>query len=381
MFPIPWYVVVFESIPEGFMVIYLSLKLMKEEEVIYSKVTVIAVIYGIITFVVRNLTAHIHIATPPYLHTVLLIITLAVLMKYIYKIDFQSGIISVFIVSAIFGLVQYIFVLSLIELLEIDYNSFNEFPWYNIILFIPVAVITFYVVNLYCLNEGARKMDKGTLIALFAVVFQLMTVLMLNQILFASNLDIYYKNLPIIVIALSAIAFIFYLSLKYIQTSSKKETELELLKYHLKDVEEFIKILRAERHENMKNMQTIQSLAFLGKNEELMEYLNKIVGHYRSNVKLLRLGDMALTALVNVKMEMMQRNNINFEVRVNGLGIYNTKLDSVELTTVIGNVLDNAIEAVIERKSDRMISLEVDENERFYIVKIANNGPAIKTAD
>nr|WP_222927695.1 hypothetical protein [Biomaibacter acetigenes] len=71
-------------------------------------------------------------------------------------------------------------------------------------------------------------------------------------------------------------------------------------------------------------MQTIQSLAFLGKYEELKQYLNKIVGNYRSIEKILRLGDTALTALINVKIEMMRRNNINFEVKYNGLGIYHT---------------------------------------------------------
>jgi sensor histidine kinase regulating citrate/malate metabolism len=94
-----------------------------------------------------------------------------------------------------------------------------------------------------------------------------------------------------------------------------------LLTCYLRDIEELIKTFRAERHENM---QTIQSLAFLGKYEELKQYLNKIVGNYRSIEKILRLGDTALTALINVKIEMMRRNNINFEVKYNGLGIYHT---------------------------------------------------------
>jgi two-component system sensor histidine kinase AgrC len=381
MFPIPWYVALFESIPEGFLIIFLALKLVNKDKVMYSKIIVMSIIYGFITYILRTMTAHMDIVISPYLHTILLIITLAVLMKYIYKIDFPSNIISIFIVSAIFGIAQYIFVLSLMQIIKIDYKVLSELPWLNVIFFVPVAAITYSIVYFYSKNEGVKNMNKGSLIVLFAVVFQSMTILMLNQILFASNIDAYHKNLPLIILTLSIIALVFYLSLKYIQTSSRKETELELIKQHLRDIEELITTLRAQRHENMKHMQTIQSLAYLGKNEELMDYLNKIVSHYRSNVKLLRLGDMALTALVNVKMEMMQRNNIHFEVKINGLGIYNTKLDSVELTNVIGNVLDNAIEAVIERKSERIISLEVDENEKFYIVKIANNGPPIETTD
>jgi sensor histidine kinase regulating citrate/malate metabolism len=148
-----------------------------------------------------------------------------------------------------------------------------------------------------------------------------------------------------------------------------------LLTCYLRDIEELIKTFRAERHENM---QTIQSLAFLGKYEELKQYLNKIVGNYRSIEKILRLGDTALTALINVKIEMMRRNNINFEVKYNGLGIYHTRLDSFELSTVVGNVIDNAIEAVKERESNRIIYFEVTGKQKFYIVKISNNGSSIK---
>lgn len=151
-----------------------------------------------------------------------------------------------------------------------------------------------------------------------------------------------------------------------------------MLTCYLRDIEELIKTFRAERHENM---QTIQSLAFLGKYEELKQYLNKIVGNYRSIEKILRLGDTALTALINVKIEMMRRNNINFEVKYNGLGIYHTRLDSFELSTVVGNVIDNAIEAVKERESNRIIYFEVTGKQKFYIVKISNNGPAIKEED
>jgi len=381
MFPIPWYVAAFESIPEGFLIVLLSLKLMKQKELVYSKIAAISIVYGMIAYATRNMNAYFYNTIPPYLYNVLLLVALTVLMKHICKADFQAAIISVFIVLVIFGLVQYIFVLILAETFKINYDTFYKFPWMNVILFIPVAAITFFIVHFYSINQGAWKMNKRYLTALFAVAVQLMTVLMLNQILFASDSDIYYKNLPIIILSLSALAFIFYFLLKYIESSSKKETELKALECHLRDIEELIKTFRAERHANIQNMQTIQSLAFLGKYADLKQYLNKIVGNYRSVEKVLRLGDMALTALVNVKIEMMQRNNIDFEVKYSGLGIYNTKLDSFELSTVVGNVIDNAIEAVMERQSDRIIYFEVDENPKSYMVKISNNGPPIKEAD
>ncbi|AYO30149.1 GHKL domain-containing protein [Biomaibacter acetigenes] len=53
-------------------------------------------------------------------------------------------------------------------------------------------------------------------------------------------------------------------------------------------------------------------------------------------------------------------------------------MDSFELSTVVGNVIDNAIEAVKERESNRIIYFEVAGKQKFYIVKISNNGSSIK---
>lgn len=74
MFPIPWYVTVFQSIPEGFLIIFLSLKLMKEKELAYSKIIIMSIIYGLVAYAVRNMNAYVYNTFPPYLHTVLLII-------------------------------------------------------------------------------------------------------------------------------------------------------------------------------------------------------------------------------------------------------------------------------------------------------------------
>ncbi|HHW03123.1 MAG TPA: hypothetical protein GXX35_09980 [Thermoanaerobacterales bacterium] len=154
MFPIPWYVAAFESIPEGFLIVLLSLKLMKQKELVYSKIAAISIIYGVIAYTIRNMNAYFYGTIPPYLHTVLLLVALAILMKYICKAHFQAAFISVFIVFVIFGLVQYILVLMLAEIFKINYNTFYKFPWMNVIFFIPVAAITFFIIHFYSINQG-----------------------------------------------------------------------------------------------------------------------------------------------------------------------------------------------------------------------------------
>lgn len=224
-------------------------------------------------------------------------------------------------------------------------------------------------------------MNGKNLVIIFTLTFQLMMVLMLNQVMFATDAQLYYKSLPVIILSFLIMILTLYFALRYIEYFSKKEVEYESVNSHLKETEELLNTLRSERHQHSQHIQTIQAMIYTEEYDELKRYLSGIAGNYRSTGELLRLGDLGLTAVLNIKMETAKRNNINFYVESNGNRVKDLKMSSWELSTVIGNVLDNAIEAVMERSSDRTIHLELQENEKSFIFKISDNGLPIKESD
>lgn len=224
-------------------------------------------------------------------------------------------------------------------------------------------------------------MNSKNLVIIFTLTFQLMVILMLNQVIFVTNAQLYYKSLPFIVASFIIMILSLYFALKYIEYYSKKEVEYESVNSYLKEIEELLNTLRSERHQHSQHIQTIQAMIYTEEYEELKQYINGIAGNYRNTSELLRLGDLGLTAVLNIKMETAKRNDINFYVKSNGNKIRNLKMSSWELSTVIGNVLDNAIEAVMEKTGDRTINLELQEDEKNYIFKISNNGVTIKESD
>lgn len=224
-------------------------------------------------------------------------------------------------------------------------------------------------------------MNRKNLIIIFTVTFQLMIVLMLNQIMFASDTRLFYKNLPFITLSLALMIVMLCFALRYVEYYSRKEAELEAANSHLKDVEELLNTLKSERHQHSKHIQTIQAMLYTEEYEELKKYVNGIAGGYRSTGELLRLGDTVLTAVLNVKMEAAERNNISFKINTGGVRVKDAKLSSWELSTVIGNILDNAIEAVMQKDGDRQITFDLQRDDKYYVFTISNNGPAIKDAD
>jgi hypothetical protein len=85
MFPIPWYVAAFESIPEAFLIIILALKIMDEKEVNYRQILLASIIYGFITFFVRNITVRFEQHFLASLHTIILILALVLLFSLLCR--------------------------------------------------------------------------------------------------------------------------------------------------------------------------------------------------------------------------------------------------------------------------------------------------------
>ncbi|MDD4568790.1 MAG: hypothetical protein PHE70_01470 [Tepidanaerobacteraceae bacterium] len=153
MFPIPWYVVVFESIPEAFLIQILSFKLMNEKDIFFNKVLIVSILYGAAVILIRNLAFHFSQHFLFSLHTILLISVLILLFSLIHEIKLDRCFISIFIVSVLFGLIQYAFVLIVFNLFNLNISAFQENPWLNIALFIPVAGITYLIVHIYIGHE------------------------------------------------------------------------------------------------------------------------------------------------------------------------------------------------------------------------------------
>jgi len=220
------------------------------------------------------------------------------------------------------------------------------------------------------------KAFNKTPIIIFAFTVQMFFILILNQWMVASDRQLYMRNLPFFIIYLLASLVLYFYIIKTTENLTRKEMEYKSIKTHSKEIEELLNTLNGQRYQHSRHIQTIQALIYTEEYDELKEYINGIAGEYRATTEMLRLGNMALNAVVNVKRELMARNDIVFKAEVLAK-VNDTGISSWDLSTVIGNILDNAIEAVLEKPDDRQIYLGTDYKNGFLIFRISNNGPQI----
>lgn len=157
MFPILWYVAALVSVPEAFLILAISTRMMKLERSNYNRIFLISIIQGVITLIIRKISIGISQYFLSSFHTVILIATLTLLFSLLCRVKVQHCFIPIFIVTVIYGSIQYIVVLIVLNRLKMPLFILQENPWLDVALFFPVAGITvlvFYLIDRLNLFEG-----------------------------------------------------------------------------------------------------------------------------------------------------------------------------------------------------------------------------------
>lgn len=209
------------------------------------------------------------------------------------------------------------------------------------------------------------------------ILIQTMLLALINmQISVSADLAILKAFLPfanITILILSALAII---SIKNIEKQACMQAESDLLKEHLRQVERLMKTLQVQRHDQIRHIQTILAMLYLDEVEDAKVYIEGIAESYWCNEEVVYTGNPALTALLNSRRQVAETKNIDFEFAIK-CNISEVALPSWDLSSILGNLLDNALEAVIHETSIRRVALEIKDENNQIVIYVSNTGPRI----
>ena len=135
--------------------------------------------------------------------------------------------------------------------------------------------------------------------------------------------------------------------------------------------------LRAQAHEFANRLHTIAGLMQLGRPEEAMRLIAQTSGvHQELTESLLeRVGDPVLGALLLAKAAIASERGIELRVSDNTV-MTRSALDSEDLITLLGNLIDNALDAAAT-SDGRWVSVSVTELDEELVVKVHDSGSGI----
>ena len=101
--------------------------------------------------------------------------------------------------------------------------------------------------------------------------------------------------------------------------------------------------MRAWRHDYHNHMQSIKAMISMNKKEELSEYLDNLEKDLDSIDIAIRTGNVGLDAILSSKVSIARKNKI--DVTCTAKVPQDMKISDVHLCAIVGNLMDNAIEA------------------------------------
>ena len=142
--------------------------------------------------------------------------------------------------------------------------------------------------------------------------------------------------------------------------------------------------LRANTHEFLNKLQVISGLLQMGRTEETQGYIGDIaaVHEYVTGPVMKLIRNTGVAALILGKANNMRELDIDFMLVSNSsLPEQSRYLSNTELVTVVGNLLENAIEAtnVIPAEELRAIALQLTEDEKGLLIMVSDTGEGISS--
>lgn len=358
-----------ESIsPLFFYNVFLKNVIRNENRKIYSDWKKYIVFALISTSCFYVLTVKLGISTIIYL--ILLILTYTLVLCKFNKITFANNLILItisVIMVFISEIPPTIFALTVFKDMEISLTLF--------ILLISSIVI----LNVLLFDKFLTR--RGELLLKIIEKYSWISLIILNcfiYFLFIKILVIYDLFNPQIVVQVSAMSIVLILSnIVYIANLYKnrqKEKQKEVKTNINPLIDELLNKMKAREHEYKNHLNILYCMIQVCKNDELKDRAKTYIGNITEDnllSKVTSIENTIVKAILFSKLQEAEKREINYTLDI-ASDLDSIPFDDSELTIILSNLINNAIEATTEIDNKKM-SIYIGEEGKEHIIKVKNS--------
>jgi sensor histidine kinase regulating citrate/malate metabolism len=158
----------------------------------------------------------------------------------------------------------------------------------------------------------------------------------------------------------------------------RDRTELVSLQSQLSSNLSITDTLRAQTHEFSNQLHTISGLVQLGEYDEVTSLVGTLTRRRAeiSDFVTDRIGDLAVAALLVAKTSAADERSVALDLTDSSRLPALETADSADLTTVLGNLVDNALDAC-GGLPDAAVTVDISTTSTGVVLEVADNGPGV----
>lgn len=231
-----------------------------------------------------------------------------------------------------------------------------------------VTIIIYYLFS----NKSTIMLPKKYYHSLIIIVgiSAIMTVISFYSL---GTSSIYTITMLVSIIVLSFTAFFMYRDILNLfeerQNEIRLQNQYELIKIQKESIEESAENLRRLEHD-LRNKLTPIAFMVKDNNVNISDYINEIINEFSEKTVFNSSGLTELDSIVNIKMKKAESAAIDFSYDIRPIG--DCPVSGMDLAVIVGNLLDNAIEACL-KIDNGWIEISVRIVKGVLIIEVSNN--------
>ncbi|MFB9327505.1 sensor histidine kinase [Paenibacillus aurantiacus] len=176
-------------------------------------------------------------------------------------------------------------------------------------------------------------------------------------------------------VSLVLIVLVLILAIREIIKTREEATQATQRTY-ISELNQMFATVRGQRHDFINHVQVMHSLLAMNKMDRLREYMHSIAEEIRTVDRAhVDHPSPALAALVEAKIAIADAKRIAFDYRIDDAPATFGAVTSIDLVRMIGNLIDNAFDAVLALPvGERFVLLEMTTLRRALIISVTNQG-------
>jgi len=160
----------------------------------------------------------------------------------------------------------------------------------------------------------------------------------------------------------------------------RDKTEINQLAEELTGVRSYVEALRSQAHEFMNKLHVILGLVRLESYDQLAAYIKRIADDQEAEVAFIgkRIKNPVVAGLVLSKLSKSREMGVCMTVDEDTMMLSEPgALINHELVTIIGNLIDNALEAV-QAAAEKKVTLAIHDMDNMLTIRIRDSGPGLE---
>jgi two-component system sensor histidine kinase AgrC len=377
----PFYLVIIQSFPETLILIYLGLALtgLKAD---WKRIMLVAFLTALASYLIRTS------ALPAGMNIIVQLPILVLLLSILGRLSFSKATVACVLGLILLSFFEIIFNALMTAVTGVSVWQVTDEPWLRIIFPIPEFIsLTLIAVLINKYRGRLIAWHKERYTHLSPMIWKGEVGLLLLFIIGMIAFGFYYEtNLsqfqhPYAMFMSNTMYFIIFsvitLSLLLVQKLvfvQKQSRLMQAQRLHIDNLQDMMQVIKGQRHDFINHIQVVYGFLNLNEIDQALDYIRKLYRDVQISGDIMHLGVPELSALLLVKTGAAAGKGISLNIDIEA-NLSAIRVSPLDLVAVIGNLINNAMEAVEDMEpTDREVKLHLFTELEFCIIQVHNSG-------